>query len=146
MLHEKATWQPDVASTTDGGRGWQLHAGTSFYLGSFTWDYTPGEPGYPARVTSAAAGPDLGTYDLSCPSAGDCWLSGECAIGLLGTTDGGAHWSKQPISDDKQGLLQVSCPLPDQCIALGSPTVTIRNSVPFQDNSVPVYSNIATVR
>ena len=75
VLHEKATWQPDVASTADGGRAWQMQTGASLYLGSFTWNYTPGEPGYPARVTSAAAGPDLGVYDLSCPSAGDCWLS-----------------------------------------------------------------------
>ena len=57
VLREKATWQPDVASTADGGRGWQMHGATSFYLGSFSWNYTPGEPGYLARATSAAAGP-----------------------------------------------------------------------------------------
>ena len=56
-VHEKATWQPDVATTADGGRAWQMQTGTSLYLGSFTWNYTPGEPGYPARATSAAAGP-----------------------------------------------------------------------------------------
>ena len=69
MLHEKATWQPDVATTADGGRHWQVQTGTSLYLGSFTWNYTPGQPGYQARAISAAAGPDLGVYDLSCPSA-----------------------------------------------------------------------------
>ena len=56
MLHEKATWQPDVATTADGGRHWQVQTGTSFYLGSFTWNYTPGQPGYQARAISAAAG------------------------------------------------------------------------------------------
>ena len=57
VLHEKATWHPDVATTADGGRRWQMRTGTSLYLGGFTWNYTPGEPGYPARAISAAAGP-----------------------------------------------------------------------------------------
>ena len=144
VLHEEATWQPDVASTADGGRDWHVSAPTNLDLGSFRWNYTPGEPGYPSRVTVAAAGPNLGTYDLSCTSARDCWLSGEGPTGLLATADGGAHWSRQPFSGHKQGLLQVSCPLTAQCVALGAPRLTIRNSVPFQDNSVPVYSNIAT--
>ena len=147
VLHEKATWQPDVASTADGGRAWQMQTGTSLYLGSFAWNYTPGEPGYLARATSAAARPDLGTYDLSCPSAGDCWLSTPYGgFALLQTTDGGSHWARQPISD-KQGLLQVSCPQPDQCVALGAPTATVLNHQTLvYGNSVPVYSNITTGR
>ena len=147
VLHEKATWQPDVATTADGGRSWQVQTGTSLYLGGFTWNYTPGEPGYPARAVSAAAGPDLGVYDLSCPSAGDCWLSTPYgAFALLQTTDGGSHWARQPISD-KQGLLQVSCPQPGRCVALGAPTATVLNHQTLvYGHSVPVYSSITTGR
>ena len=147
VLHEKATWQPDVASTADGGRRWQMQTEASLYLGSFTWNYTPGEPGYQARAISAAAGPDLAVYDLSCPSAGDCWLSTPYgAFGLLQTADSGSHWARQPVSD-KQGLLQVSCPQPDQCVALGAPAATFLNHQTLvYGNSVPVYSSITTRR
>ncbi len=146
-LLERATWQPDVATTTDGGRSWKSQTGTSLYLGSFAWNYTPGEPGYPARAISAAAGPDLATYDLSCPSAGDCWLSTPYgAFALLQTTDDGSHWAGQPISD-KQGLLQVSCTRPDQCVALGAPASTVLNHQTIvYGHSVPVYSRITTGR
>ena len=44
LVREKATWQPDVASTANGGRAWQTQTGTGLYLGSFTWNYTPGSP------------------------------------------------------------------------------------------------------
>jgi photosystem II stability/assembly factor-like uncharacterized protein len=147
VLHEQATWHPDVASTADGGHSWQVQTGTSLALGSFTWDYTPGEPGYPARAISAAAGPDLGVYDLSCPSAGHCWLSTPYrSFALLQTTDAGSHWATQPLSD-KQGLLQVSCPQPHQCVALGAPTATFLNHQTLvYGNSVPVYTSITTGR
>ena len=146
VLHEKATWQPDVATTTDGGRHWQVQTGTSLYLGSFTWNYTPGQPGYQARAISAAAPTSACTTSVAQvrPTAGSPPRTARSA--LLQTTDGGSYWSRQPISD-KQGLLQVSCPRLGQCVALGAPMATVLNHQTLvYGHSVPVYSSITTGR
>ena len=142
VLRDQVTWQPQVASTADGGHVWRVHSAPAVYLGSYTWNYTPGEPGAAARSsgTTGAEG-----FDLSCPGRGDCWLSTPFGqLGLLQTTDGGSHWSRQPISD-KQGFLQVSCPQAGQCIALGAPSVTVLDhQTPVYGHSVPVFSSVTS--
>ena len=144
VLRESVTWQPELASTSDGGREWQAHTAPAAYLGTYTWNYTPGEPGAAAR-SSGTTGAD--GFDLSCPGAADCWLSTPFEqLGLLQTTDGGSRWSKQPITD-KEGFLQVSCPGPGQCVALGAPTATVLNHQTLvYGHSVPVYSSVTSGR
>ena len=140
VLRDRVTWQPELASTSDGGHTWQVHSGPAVYLGSYTWNYTPGEPGAAARSsgTTGAEG-----FDLSCPRAAECWLSTPFGqLGLVQTTDGGSHWSRQPITD-KDGFLQVSCLEPGQCVALGAPTATVLDHQTLvYGHSVPVYSSL----
>jgi photosystem II stability/assembly factor-like uncharacterized protein len=144
VLRDRVTWQPELASTSDGGRVWQVHTGAAVYLGSYTWTYSPGEPGVAARSsgTTGAEG-----FDLSCPGAGGCWLSTPFGqLGLVQTTDGGSRWSRQPITD-KEGFLQVSCPEPGQCVALGAPTATVLDHQTLvYGHSVPVYSSVTSGR
>ena len=144
VLRDRVTWQPELTSTADGGHTWQVHTGPAVYLGSYTWNYTPGEPGAAARSsgTTGAEG-----FDLSCPEAADCWLSTPFGqLGLVQTTDGGSHWSTQPLTD-KDGFLQVSCLERARCVALGAPTATVLDhQTPLYGHSVPVYSSLTNRR
>ena len=121
-----------------------MHTAPAVYLGSYTWNYTPGEPGAAARSsgTTGAEG-----FDLSCPGAADCWLSTPFEqLGLLQTTDGGSNWSRQAITD-KEGFLQVSCPGAGECVALGAPTATVLDHQTLvYGHSVPVYSSVTSGR
>ncbi len=140
VLRDRVTWQPQLASTLDGGHVWQVHSGPAVYLGSYTWNYTPGEPGASAR-SSGSTGAE--GFDLSCPGAADCWLSTPFGqLGLVQTTDGGSHWSRQPLTD-KDGFLQVSCLERGQCVALGAPTATVLDHETLvYGHSAPVYSSL----
>ena len=143
VLRDKVTWQPELASTSDGGHVWQVHTGPAVYLGSYTWNYTPGEPGAAARSsgTTGAEG-----FDLSCPRAEKCWLSTplECRAGANDRR--GVCWFRQPLSD-KDGFLQVSCLEPGQCVALGAPTATVLDHQTLvYGHSVPVYSSLTSRR
>ncbi len=144
VVRDRVTWQPQLASTSDGGHVWQVHTGPAIYLGSYTWNYTPGEAGAAARSsgTTGAEG-----FDLSCPVAAECWLSTPFGqLGLVHTSDGGSHWSRQPLTD-KNGFLQVSCLEPGQCVALGAPTATVLDHQTLvYDHSVPVYSSLTNRR
>ena len=138
LLRDAVNWQATVASTSDGGRRWRIHRVAPVYIGSYTWDYTPGQPDARARysINTGATG-----FDLSCPQADDCWLSGP--FGLLHSADDGSNWYRAAINH-KSGLAQVSCPQPGQCIALGLPNSTVLNhqTIVYSD-SVPVYSSIS---
>ena len=144
VLRDRVTWKPELASTADGGHIWQVHTGPAVYLDSYTWNYTPGEPGAAARSsgTFGAEG-----FDLSCPGAADCWLSTPFGqLGLVHTTDGGSHWSRQPLTD-KDGFLQVTCLERAQCLALGAPTATVLDHQTLvYGHSVPVYSSLTNRR
>jgi photosystem II stability/assembly factor-like uncharacterized protein len=144
VLRDKVTWQADLASTSDGGHTWQMRTAPAVYLGSYSWNYTPGEAGAAAR-SSGATGAE--GFDLSCPGAADCWLSTPFGqLGLVHTNDAGSHWSRQPITD-KDGFLQVSCLEPGQCVALGAPTATVLDHQTLvYGHSVPVYSSLTNRR
>ncbi|HXW81902.1 MAG TPA: hypothetical protein VEJ84_20550 [Acidimicrobiales bacterium] len=144
VLHDETTLRADIASTANAGRRWDLYRPPTLALGSFTFTYIPGQAYVKARyvITTAPAGPGGASFDLSCPSAGSCWVSGPGPTDLLWTTDGGSHWSRQLIGGD-QGLVQVSCPKPGQCVALGAPPETVLNhQTPEYGRSAPVYSSI----
>ena len=101
VLRDKVTWQPQLASTSDGGHTWQVHTGPAVYLGSYTWNYTPGEAGAAARSsgTTGAEG-----FDLSCPGAAECWLS--TPFGQTGTgADDRRRVSLVQATADRQGRL-----------------------------------------
>jgi hypothetical protein len=106
-----------IATTSDGGSTWQLR-----------------------QLPSDVPQPSLG--NLACASAATCWVSGEEAVPvqignvedggsavLLGTTDGGATWSKvtfevtanAPNFDGQsyQAIGSISCPDTTTCLALG---------------------------
>ena len=122
-----------------------MHTGPAVYLGSYTWNYTPGEPGAAARSsgTTGAEG-----FDLSCPGAADCWLSTPFAqLGLVQTTDGGSHWSRQPLTD-KDGFLQVSWRRARPVRGSGRPlTATVLDHQTLvYGHSVPVYSSLTSRR
>lgn len=108
----------DIATTTDGGHTW-----------------TPEQ--LPQDV------PDPSIDGLSCPTANECWASGTALaprqIGkvsnmdspvLLGTTDGGATWSKvtfsvpstapNPTGQSYQSIGAVTCPTATICLATGA--------------------------
>ena len=121
-----------VASTNDGGMTWSRDA-------------------MPGNVPN----PDFS--GLACPTAAECWASGEEAVPaqvdggsnadspvLLGTTDGGTTWSKVTFSVpagapdfDGQSYLSmgfISCPTADVCASLGaaaqgSPTTPVYSLV-----------------
>ena len=136
VLDEKVTWHAQVASTSDGGQTWQVHILPAIYIGSYR-EIDAGQPGDSTHSSypSPAEGPEFAPSDLSCPQAGDCWLASQ--IGLLQTPDRGSHWVREPISK-QLGVLQVSCPQRDQCVALGATTSDL--------NGVPVFSNVASAR
>lgn len=121
---------PNLASTTNGGKNWAL------------------DP-IPADVPGATfAG-------LSCPSPEVCWASGSESVSqqigditnggssmMLGTTDGGATWSKVTFSVPQsapnydgqsfQSIGMISCATANVCVALG----LVAQGSP----STPVYS------
>ena len=148
VLHEQTTLRADIASTTNAGRRWDLYRPPALALGSYAINYIPGQSYVKARYVStvAPAGPAGASFDLSCPSAGSCWLSGPAPTDLLWTTDGGSRWSRQLVGHD-QGLVQVSCPKPGQCVALGAPSeIVLNHQEPEYGRSVPVYSSITSHR
>ena len=106
-----------VISSSDGGTTWQS-----------------------SSLPSDVPVPQL--FSLSCASASVCWASGQESVSqvignvhdegspvLVGTTDGGATWSKETftIPSDAPNYLgqeylsigDVSCPRPWACLALG---------------------------
>jgi predicted nucleotidyltransferase len=89
--------QADIAFAADGGQQWKLHRQPTLAIASYVFNYFPGQSYTKAHYlsTTPPAGPGGASFDLSCPSAGDCWLSGPGPTGLLSTTDGGSHWSHQ---------------------------------------------------
>jgi len=121
---------PRLASTTNGGESWAL------------------DP-----IPTDVPGPTF--VGLSCPSAEECWASGSESVSqqignttdgdssmLLGTTDGGATWSKVTFSVPQnaptyegqsfQSIGLISCATEHVCVAVGS---TAQGS-----RSAPVYT------
>ena len=121
---------PKLASTTNGGK---------------SWAFDPIPTDVPAPVF----------IGLSCPSPKECWASGQESVSqqignttdgdsslLLGTTDGGATWSKVTFSVPQgapnydgqsfQSIGLISCATANACVALGA---TAQGSP-----SAPVYS------
>ena len=119
-----------LASTTNGGKSWAL------------------DP-----IPTDVPGPSFTC--LSCPSPEECWASGSESVSqqigsvgdgdssmILGTTDGGATWSKVTFSVPQsapnydgqsfQSVGQISCARANVCVALG---VAAQGSP-----SAPVYS------
>lgn len=126
----------DIATTTDGGQTW-------------TPDHLP---------TSV---PDPSIFGLSCPTADECWAAGtelvpvrigntsdEDSPVLLGTTDGGATWSKvtfslpatapNPTGQSYQSIGAMTCPTATMCLATGAAAAGASVS--------PVYSWVATAK
>jgi photosystem II stability/assembly factor-like uncharacterized protein len=118
-----------VISTTNGGLTWTLDS-----------------------LPSDVPGPQLS--DISCPSTIECWAAGSEEVSesvgdvtapdssvLLGTTNGGATWSKVAFTVPTgapnayglsyQSIGQVACPVTNACIALGT---TVQSSP-----TAPVY-------
>ena len=108
----------DIASTVDGGRTWT-----------------------PEQLPSDVPQPQLS--GISCPSDGECWVSGTAAISeqvgtaydggssvLIGTTNSGTSWSKvifsvpngSPNFDGQSfmSVASVSCPSINDCAANGA--------------------------
>jgi hypothetical protein len=112
-------WVTGVVTTDDGGATWALRP-------------------LPSSV------PDPQMSDLSCSSAQQCWVGGSEAVPqqignvydggssvLLGTTDGGASWSRSTFAipagapndaggDAYLAVGEISCPRADTCVALGA--------------------------
>jgi hypothetical protein len=105
----------DVLSTADGAKTWRIWS-----LPESRWGASPN------------FGIGVDPVDLSCAAGGKCWLAGP--FGLISTADGGRSWSAQRLAGG-YGVLQVSCPEANACVALGyAPSGHPR--------SVPVYSSI----
>ena len=121
---------PKLASTTNGGK---------------SWSFDP--------IPTDVPGPIF--IGLSCPSPKECWVSGSESVSqqigstadgssslILGTTDGGATWSRVTFSAPQgapnydgqsfQSIGLISCAAANVCVALGA---TARGSA-----SAPVYS------
>jgi hypothetical protein len=139
-LRYQGSTQWDLVSTTDAGRDWDVHGLPTLSSGKYTTNYMPGQSYVQARYAEVApaAGAGGDWLDLSCPRPGECWVSGPGPVGILWTTDGGIEWSRQNVGG-QQGLFQVSCPEPNQCVALGAPTARTINQQTFEyASSVPV--------
>lgn len=108
----------DVAATTNGGRTW-------------TPELLPADVPKPA------------IFGLSCPTASECWIVGQELVSqqvgkssdsessvLLGTTNGGATWSKvtfnvpatapNPTGQSYLAIGAVTCPTASSCLATGA--------------------------
>jgi photosystem II stability/assembly factor-like uncharacterized protein len=109
-----------AAVSGDGGASWQMLA-------------------LPPRT------PEPSLFDISCPTARDCWIAGEQAVPqvipgpgggyngssamILATTDGGASWSKTTFAagrladgqqtDSLMAVGQIACPAVNSCLGIG---------------------------
>jgi hypothetical protein len=117
VLGEMVTWQPEVASTSDGGQDWDVHTAPGDYVGSYSWNCRPGEPGVSAPRAAPTGADGL---DRSCVGAGDYWLS--TPFGQLGPVQTTERWFSLVQATYNRGRLPaVSRPEPIRCIALGAP-------------------------